>query len=425
MFARIHLPIGFVLVGALTFGCANQPPLTSSAPRPSAQSPAPIQANAHPSQPPSAQSAETPAEPDEASLLARKTSEYAQNVTPLLTQNSSPATRPSIVQWADPPRHPTNSANSDNSQPVDRAPIANRPVTLAADHLKEDSSLPLILPESADQIPQASHDNQTSPQNMAPPVAIPTDAYELSLQKLVNDYPRDLGNQLDYQLLRFVRDEPTPELSNVTQLSDEDRDILLAVMDGLNNFRAAARSDGNLMLNRKIQPLLEMADRLRSEAQLAIPTVAFCTKVSGYGVYQPMPSSRFPAGRNNQMIVYCETANFTSIQGSDRIWRTRLKQDMVLYTDTGLAVWPEKPDAATVVDESRNRRHDFFIPRLIQLPSSLAAGKYVLKITLTDEESNRIVEASTPLEIVSTAPSSDAATPAGDRTELPLPALSP
>ncbi|MGD0461335.1 MAG: hypothetical protein ABSB74_02490 [Tepidisphaeraceae bacterium] len=359
---------------------------------------------------------ETPAEPDEASLLARKTSEYAQNVTPLLGQGSSPATRPSIVQWSDSSRQATHS---DNSQPVDRSPIANRPVTLAADHLKEDTSLPLILPESADQISQASHDNSTAP------VAIPTDEYELSLQKLVRDYPRDLGNQLDYQLLRFVRDEPTPELSNVTQLSDEDRDILLALMDGLNNFRAAARSDGNLMLNRKIQPLLEMADRLRSEAQLAIPTVAFCSQVSSYGVYRPMPSSRFPAGRNNDLIVYCEAANFTSVQGSDRLWRTRLKQDMVLYTDTGLAIWPEKPNAATFVDESRNRRHDFFISRRVQLPSSLAAGKYVLKITLTDEESNRIVEAGAPLEIVATASSSDAAMPAGDRTELPLPVLSP
>jgi hypothetical protein len=196
-------------------------------------------------------------------------------------------------------------------------------------------------------------------------------------------------------------------------------------MDGLNNFRAATRNDGNLMLNRKIQPLLEMADRLRSEAQLSIPTVAFCSKVSRFGVYDPMLSSRFPAGRNNDLIVYCEVANFNSVQGSDRIWRTRLKQDMVLYTDTGLAVWPEKPNAATILDESRDRRHDFFIPTRVRLPSSLASGKYVLKITLTDEESNRIVEASSPLDIVSATPPTDAAVPASDQTQLPLPALSP
>jgi hypothetical protein len=361
---------------------------------------------------------------DDASLLARKTSEYAQNVTPLLTsahsvapsQNPAPATRPSIVEWMDPSsKHP---ADSDNSPPGDHTPVANRPVSLASDHLKEDTSLPMILPESADHIPQASSNTA------AAGVGVSTDDYELKLQKLVHDYPRDLNNQLDYQLLRFVRDEPTPDLSDVTQLSAEDRDILLALMDGLNNFRAAARSDGNLMLNRKIQPLLEMADRLRSQAQLAIPTVAFCSQVSSYGVYRPMASSSFPAGRSNDLIVYCEAANFTSVRGNDSLWRTRLQQEMVLYTDTGLAVWPEKPNSATFVDQSRNRRHDFFISRRIQLPASLAAGKYVLKITLTDEESNRVVEASAPLEIIAdTAP--PVAAPVSYTPESTLPALSP
>ncbi len=423
MFARISLSAGFILFGAFAFGCMDQhPAATTSAAPVTPPSPAVVHSHAHHPQPAAMEPAETPApaEPDEASLLARKTSEYAQNVAPLLDQNSSPATRPSIVEWANGSKGPGDSANSENPQPADHPPIANHPVALAADHLKEDSGVPLILPESADRIPQAGQRADATS-----PVAVPTDAYEMSLQKLVTDYPRDLGNQLDYQLLRFVRDEPTPELSNVTQLSDEDRDIILALMDGLNNVRAATRNDGNLMLNRKIQPLLDMADRLRSEAQLSIPTVAFCSKVSRFGVYDPMRSSRFAAGRNNDLIVYCEVGNFNSVQGSDRIWRTRLQQDMVLYTDSGLAVWPEKPSPAVILDESRNRRHDFFIPTRVRLPSSLAAGKYVLKITLTDEESNHIVEASTPLEIVSTTPPADAAMPAGDRTQLPLPALSP
>ena len=196
---------------------------------------------------------------------------------------------------------------------------------------------------------------------------------------------------------------------------------MLALMDGLSNFRDTARNDGNVMLNRKIQPLLEMADRLRSQAQLCIPTVAFCSQVLSYGVYSPMASSRFPAGRNNDLIVYCEIANFSSIQGNDAIWRTRLKQEMVLYTDTGLAVWPEKSNAADFLDQSRNRRHDFFISRLVRLPSSLAAGKYVLKITLTDEQSNRVVEASAPLEIGSSSDSTYAQ-PAAEHS-IPTPTV--
>jgi hypothetical protein len=416
MSARTSLAVGFVISGVLGFGCAALHQSSIPAQPPSA----PAQSSTNDARSAAAQSS-SPAAPipapdaDDASLLARKTSEYAQHMAPLLGQGASPATRRSIVQWVEPSKHP---ANPDHAQADDQAPVANRPVALAAERLKEDTSLPQILPESADQIPPASHDN------IPASVAVSTDEYELKLEKLVHDYPRDLGNQLDYQLLRFVRDEPTPNLSDVAQLSSEDRDILLALMDGLNNFRAAAHGDGNLMLNRKIQPLLEMADRLRSEAQLAVPTVAFCSQVTGYGVYRPMASSRFPASRDNNLIVYCEAANFTSVQGSDRIWRTRLKQEMILYTDTGLAVWPDKSNLATFVDQSRNRRHDFFISRRVMLPSSLAAGKYVMKITLTDEESNRVVEAGSPLEIIAAAPAASAAT-AGDRIEPSLPALTP
>jgi hypothetical protein len=411
---RTSLATAFVSLSLINIGCtSHNAPATSSAP-PSLSAP---QATS-PAQPPQPNFVQ-PSQPDDASLLARKTSEYANSVSRVLAnQPQLPPTRPSIVQWTE-PAHPPLDSNTIPSTPSSSAPTANQPVTLAAAHLKEDTTVPLILPESADQIPPSPSPAAVSP------VTLSTDDYELKLRKLVQDYPRDLGDQLDYQLLRLVRDEPTPDLSVVSQLSSEDRDLLLALMDGLTNFRAAARGDGNLMLNRKIQPLVEMAERLRSQGQLAIPTVAFCTQVDSFGVYRPMASSRFFAGRENDLIVYNEAANFTSVQGNDTIWRTRLKQAMILYTDTGLAVWPEKSNSATFLDQSRHLRHDFFISRLIRLPSSLAAGKYLLKIILTDEESNRVVEASAPLEIISDSDSTPAAQPAADHSTPPPDPLSP
>jgi hypothetical protein len=410
MLARTSLAAGFIFLGVLALGCQNQGGLAGqpSAPPVSAAGVSASPATA-PSTPQPASAA--PVEPDDASLLARKTSEYARDVTPLLGQQPSVrGAQPSIVQWTQPATCP---APTDRTQAAWQSPSANQPAALAAAHLQQDDTVPQILPESADRIPPNSH--------ASAPVSCSTDEYEQKLQNLVHDYPRDLSNQLDYQLLRLVRDEPTPDLANVSQLSSEDRDLLMALMDGLSNFRDAVRNDGNVMLNRKIRPLLEMTDRLRSQAQLSIPTVAFCSQVLSYGVYSPMPSSRFPAGRNNDLIVYCEVANFTSIQGNDAIWRTRLRQEMVLYTNTGLAVWPAKSNADVFLDQSRNRRHDFFISRLVRLPSSLAPGKYVLKITLLDEQSNRIVEASAPLEIGSGSESPEAL-PAADHA-VPTPTV--
>ena len=357
---------------------------------------------------------DTDSQADDAALLAQKTSEYAHSVSPLLPGGTAPATQPSVVQWNSPGVKPP----ADTLPPASVRPTSNQGAALAAVHFKQDDSLPQILPESAD-----FADTSNPPAASTASAGMPTadDETERKMLKMVEDYPQDLGYQFDYELLRLVRDEPTPELSTVAQLTPEDRDLLLALMDGLSNFRNAAKDEGNIMLNRKIQPLLEMADRLRSEAQLSIPTIAFCSQVVSYGVYTPMASSQFPAGRNNDLIVYNEVANFSSIEGSDGIWRTRLQQQMVLYTDNGLAVWPERSNADTFIDQSRNRRHDFFISRLVRLPSSLAVGKYVLKVTLTDEQSNRVVEASAPLEIVGDTqaplaqPASDTTT-GGDQT---------
>jgi hypothetical protein len=440
MFPRISKAIliagGAVVVSACFCGCANQPggsnpAVDAQAPEPVAQSPqAPAAA------PQSAPTATPAAQPDEASLLANKTSEYAKNVGPLLAQQGSNSRQPSMVQWVDPSTRPSEPMQAPAPvQPAqDQGPAANQPASLGdVPNLKQDTSVPLILPESADQLPPSGQTSTSAAQNASVtqtpdagsgPVAVSTDEYEQRLRKLVQDYPQDLGNQLDYQLLRLVRDEPSPDLTDVSQLSEEDRNLLMVVMDGLSNFRTAARGNGNMMLNSKIQPLIEMADRLRSQASLAIPTVAFCSQVASFGVYRPMASSKFPLGVESPIIVYNEVGNFTSVQDNNGIWHTRLKQEMVLYSDAGLAVWPDQSNAATFVDQSRNLRHDFFISRKIVLPSSLAEGRYVLKIMLTDEQSNRVVEASAPLEIVTESAPSEPE-PAADQSTPDSEPLSP
>ena len=50
--------------------------------------------------------------------------------------------------------------------------------------------------------------------------------------------------------------------------------LIAAVIDGLINFRNGLRQDNNMLLSRKVRPLLEMADRLRSQADLKIPVIA-------------------------------------------------------------------------------------------------------------------------------------------------------
>src|SRR4029453_18300624 len=113
------------------------------------------------------------------------------------------------------------------------------------------------------------------------------------IAKRVREYPRDVSGHLDYQLLRFLQDERVPDLNTISTLPSEDRELIAAVIDGLSNFRSGLRQDNNMPPSRKIRPLLEMTDRLRSEADLTIPTIALCTTVRTFGEYDPINPLRF------------------------------------------------------------------------------------------------------------------------------------
>ena len=128
------------------------------------------------------------------------------------------------------------------------------------------------------------------------------------------------------------------------------------------------------------------------------------SQVLAYGVYTPIEPARFVAGFNDQICAYCEVENFASQLNPDKQWETRLKMDVVIYSDQGLELWSanksEKNSSGLVVDRSRNRRHDFFVIQRFRLPKTLVIGRYIMKVTVVDQEVNRIAENSLPLEIV-------------------------
>lgn len=222
------------------------------------------------------------------------------------------------------------------------------------------------------------------------------------LRQQVKDNPRDLAAHLQYQLYEMVREKPVPDLTAAASLPQEDRELLMAVMDSLSNFRNVVGSGSNLLIGKKMAPLLALEERLRRQAELEIPTIALCTKIDRFGTYTPITPAKFPAGGvNNRFAVYCEVQNFSTQQSADGQWETSLTEESVLYNEAGAVAWQGKPKA--VADVSRNRRRDFYCYEVIQLAPTLAPGRYVLKVTITDQQSKRVAEATTKLDVVSNA----------------------
>jgi hypothetical protein len=249
--------------------------------------------------------------------------------------------------------------------------------------------------------PQAADAQPAAAISLAKLPARGTSANDL-LQKLAGQVkadPRDAASHLNYQLLQFLLDEQVPDLSSIAPLPAEDRELLTTLLDGLTNFRNGLRADANSLQSKKVAPLLELSDRLRSQGELSIPTAALCRSVQRFGVFDPMDPARFIANRkDNDAVLYCEVANFSSQLNDSKMWETKLKQEAVLYSESGLAVWSDKSD--TVVEQSRNRLHDFFITDKIRLPASLPVGRYLMKMTITDLHASRVAESTVPVQIV-------------------------
>jgi hypothetical protein len=319
----------------------------------------------------------------------------------LLSRRQAPAeAAPSQVTWADPIDFRLGEVAPKSSTPVkDTGAVRTAPEieTSPVAANQPASSPPGQAIAASANIPARPDEPATRPTAFDSAMAPTGSGLGERLATRIRDYPRDVSGHLEYQLMQLLLDQQVPQLAALAALPTEDREMVSAVIDGLVMFRNTLRADNNTLLSRKIGPLLEMADRLRTQADLSIPTVALCRSVRGFGDYDAIEPARFAAMTEYKVILYCEVANFSSGLNDQQQWETVLKQEMVLYTEQGVPVWSDKTES--IKDLARSRRHDFFVNKRITIPRNLTIGRYLLKVTIVDVHANRVAEASVPVVI--------------------------
>ncbi len=326
-------------------------------------------------------------EPGSPEAVAQRTALYAKRIEEILAKRQHADLDPAAMRLSlGPAQTPTASGQTPAGRPTipDTTPAANGAVTLLGP-MKDPSPPPAGF---------------APPRPPAPAVVrpAPDNDLERTLTRTIKDYPRDVVANLDYQMLQVIRDESSPQLSTFSAMSPEDRELVSAIADCLAIFRTNLRTDPNMLSAKKVRPIFELADRLRAQADLRIPTVSLCTKVEGFGKYDPIDPPRFTAGKAHPALVYCEVENFASQLNDQHLWETRLTQETVLFTETGMPVWQDK--SKPIVDTARNRRHDFYLVKRIDLPDTLTINRYILKVSIFDQSANRVAESSIPITIV-------------------------
>jgi hypothetical protein len=353
-------------------------------------------------------------------LLAQKTAAYVKQWEAAGNTPDPVASDPSQVQFNNSPKSTSADPGSQmaSTPPAPLHQHRQRHPENATDPAKSPATAPgpnRITPENVPSDPnQTAHVTALGQAAQANPLSdvpqtLPESAdfalgkssgiepLEMRLQKRARENAHDIAAQLDLQLYAMLKDDPSPELASVTLLPHDDRELVNALVDGVSDFRSAVREDQTMLQAKKIRPLLEMADRLRSQANLSVPTVALCRRVEGFGKYDPITPPRFPAGRENKVIVYCEVENFLSQLNDNQQWETRLTQQVTIFSDSGQMVWNDKQRPIT--DQCRKRRHDFYAYEVLRLPPDLTIGRYLLKVTITDENAGKVAEETVPVSI--------------------------
>jgi hypothetical protein len=383
---RLLITLSFITI--FVAGCGGKPPVATYPMPGSGIAPMPLV------QPTPTRPAEPPSS---AEALSHTTSAYAQSIETQLDkraikpQTADGAPRPvdkmiSSVQWLEPKEFRLHLAPPQSAEGPDKL---DNPSTAA----RQPQNSVTIGPRPDAAVGVAELSRFTPPSLRESPAT--SDELLAKLSQAVKDDPKSFSAHLDLQFLHLLLGHATPQMDTIAPLAADDQELIAAVLDGFNNFRTTTRAEFSGMLAKKIRPLVEMADRLRAQSDLHIANIALCTRVDGFGNYEAL--THFAAGREYQVILYCEVENFSSHLNANRQWETNLTQESVLYNTTGQRVWDDKRRA--IADTCRNRRRDFFVVKMIRIPP-LAAGQYSLKLSITDPQSNRGAQATIPLQIV-------------------------
>ncbi|MCA9289053.1 MAG: hypothetical protein KDA05_10740, partial [Phycisphaerales bacterium] len=209
-------------------------------------------------------------------------------------------------------------------------------------------------------------------------------------------------------------DEASDSARLVALLAPSERAALRAARATARRLAAAEAADPSIAA----EALRAAAESLDQNQAVRIRRAELCTRVDGFARYETFASNTFLAGRASPMIVYVEVDRFrqTPVGGGSPSpnppaspsptrapdqarFVVNLTQSLNLYfAEGGLLVWRRPPQVVT--DYSRDRVRDFYVIDTIELPSTLSAGSYSLKVMVRDEATGQQAESIIPITLV-------------------------
>jgi hypothetical protein len=411
-------PLGLAVAGLVAFcaGCLDgTSPWARTSPSPSGPETGPEIAGPQAGPLDAADSAAGASESSDVQEVERQINQFLEALTrydesqspkPQDVPSPPPGSRPPLAQQSlstDIPAAGPPGVNTglvlDSAAPDAPAPPAPRPA-LAPPVIQG------VTVRSSPPLPEAeSPDPQTVGVNTAmdPSSSLESESLDGMIERLrehIAEHPNDTEAVWRLVLLELARGDDVRIREHLEGVARETGDAITTTADVLRTVREALSEPGPAS-DRALDAIQRLRTHFTRDAELLIPSVALCTRVSTFGVYDEMDPAALVPFRSNPVIVYCELRNFHSERTAEALYRVTLSSRLEVLTADGRSVWThEEPQ---IVDRSRQRREDFFLAQRVSLPAELGPGDYVLKVMIEDTTAAKATEATHSFRIGPTA----------------------
>jgi len=206
----------------------------------------------------------------------------------------------------------------------------------------------------------------------------------------------DMRRHAVLRLLRLAEGEKSAALAPISGIPSAQQDYWSEQLFSLATLLdEGSEMDGRDRAAEARRHLLEAAAKLGELSVLEIHNPVFCTAVNSYGVYDRFDAYEFEP--SEKLLLYVEIENFTSEQTAEG-YATTLRSSYVIHDARGNQI--AEHDFATTEDVCQNRRRDFFMRYLIQLPERIYKGTYTLTLTVEDVRREQFAETKLEFEVV-------------------------
>ncbi len=195
--------------------------------------------------------------------------------------------------------------------------------------------------------------------------------------------------QVDLRMLYFMSGQQERALQAIPGLEPADQEFWQQTFWGLTNyFDVTSIPSPTELAAQTVTQLTNAVLRLQEKASLELRNVTFCHKISNFGNFEKYPREEFSPGQ--EVLLYAEVANIHSEPIPDGKFRTSLKSTIEVYHHGPNGELIERVDLPETVDICRTHRRDYFHAYQFTIPTKLALGPHILKLTVEDQLSRRI-----------------------------------